>query len=175
MGHQKKNGREGKGSMTIGFILNGEDVVIRSDADRRLVDILRDSFHLMGAKRGCLCGMCGACLVIFNGAVVPACLVPVFRIHGGELITIEGFSQTDEYRDIVGGFSQAGVENCGYCDAGKILTAAALLEQNVRPSAGDILDAFKGIKCRCTNPESLIAGVSAAGEIRQRRLYGRTA
>ncbi|MFP3043029.1 2Fe-2S iron-sulfur cluster-binding protein [Treponema primitia] len=161
--------------MTLGFILNGEDVVVKADADRRLIDILRNHFKLLGAKEGCLSGSCGACSVIFNGKVVPSCLIPAFRIRGSEIITIEGFSQTDEYQDIKEGFSRSGVENCGYCDAGKILAVETLLEGNLRPTRDEILAAFKGIKCRCTEPDSLIEGVLATCDIRQRRLYGRSA
>ncbi|MDR2101559.1 MAG: aldehyde oxidoreductase [Treponema sp.] len=161
--------------MTIAFILNGEDVVIRTDANRRLIDILRGTFHLLGAKMGCLTGKCGACSVIFNGNVIQSCLIPAFQARGSEIITIEGFSQTDEYQDIVVGFSEAGVENCGYCDTGKILTTEALLGRNPRPGREAILAAFNGIKCRCTDPEALAAGVLAVADIRQRRLYGRSA
>jgi carbon-monoxide dehydrogenase small subunit len=160
--------------MTLGFILNGEDVVIKADADRRLIDILRNHFKLLRAKEGCLSGICGSCSVIFNGKTVPSCLIPVFRIRGSEIITIEGFSQTDEYQDIQEGFSRSGVENCGYCNAGKILAVETLIERNLRPSRDEILAAFKGIKCRCTEPESLIEGVLATCDIRQRRLYGRS-
>jgi carbon-monoxide dehydrogenase small subunit len=160
--------------MTLGFILNGEDVVVKTEANHRLIDILRNHFKLQGAKAGCLSGCCGACSVIFNGKVVPSCLIPAFRIRGSEIITIEGFSQNDEYQDILEGFIRAGVENCGYCDAGKILAVETLLERNLRPSREEILAAFNGIKCRCTEPDSLIEGVLAAVEIRQRRLYGRS-
>jgi carbon-monoxide dehydrogenase small subunit len=161
--------------MTLGFILNGEDVVVKADADRRLIDILRNHFKLLGAKAGCLSGVCGGCSVIFNGKVVPSCLIPAFRIRGSEIITIEGFSQTNEYQDIREGFSRSGVENCGYCDAGKILVVETLLGRNLRPTRDEILLAFRGIKCRCTEPDSLVAGVLATSEIRQRRLYGRSA
>jgi carbon-monoxide dehydrogenase small subunit len=159
--------------MTIGFILNGEDVVVRTEADRRLLDILRNNFKLSGAKLGCLGGKCGACLVILNGEVVPSCIIPAFRIRGSEVITIEGFAQTEEYRDILSGFSQAGVENCGFCDTGKIFAAETLLGKVSRPSREEILAGFEGISCRCTDPDSLTEGVLAAAEIRQRRLYGR--
>jgi carbon-monoxide dehydrogenase small subunit len=161
--------------MTLGFLLNGEDVVVKTDADRRLIDILRNHFKLLGAKQGCLNGVCGSCSIIFNSKVVPSCLIPAFRIRGSEIITIEGFSKYDEYQDIKEGFAQAGVVTCGYCDAGKILTVETLLGRNMRPTRDEILAAFKGIKCRCTEPESLIAGVLATADIRQRRLYGRSA
>lgn len=160
--------------MTIGFILNGEDVVVRTDAEKRLVDILRNTFGLLGTRAGCFTGNCGACSVILNGNVVQSCLIPALKIRNGEVITIEGFSQTDEYEDIVRGFSEAKVHNCGFCNTGKILAAEALLGRNPRPAAEEILHAFSGIKCRCTDPEELVRGVLAVSECRRRRLYGRS-
>ncbi|MDR3343153.1 MAG: aldehyde oxidoreductase, partial [Treponema sp.] len=103
----------------------------------------------------------------------PSCLVPAFRIRDREIITIEGFVQTDEYHDIMAGFAQAQVETCGYCDTAKILAAEALLDQAPRPTRQEILAAYRDVKCRCTEPESLVQGVLAAVDIRQRRLYGR--
>jgi carbon-monoxide dehydrogenase small subunit len=161
--------------MTIGFILNGEDVVVRSEADQRLIRILRDQFGLLGAKTGCLAGKCGACSVIFNGEVVKACLIPAFRIRGSEVITIEGFSQTDDYQDIVTGFLRTGLEPCEFCRTGKILTASTLLERYGRPSREQILADFSGIRCRCTDPEGLSDALVTAADIRRRRLYGRSA
>jgi aerobic carbon-monoxide dehydrogenase small subunit len=161
--------------MTISFILNGEDVVIRSDANVRLVDILRINFGLLETKAGCLTGKCGFCAVIFNGSVSHACMVPAFRLRGSEIITIEGFSQTDEYHDIMAGFAGAQLESCGYCTTSKILNAGALLERIKRPSRQEILQAFSGIKCRCTDPEKLVEGIERTVELRQRRLYGRSA
>jgi carbon-monoxide dehydrogenase small subunit len=161
--------------MTISFILNGEDVMIRSEANVRLIDILRVNFGLLGAKTGCLTGKCGFCAVLLNGKVNHACLVPAFRLRGSEIITIEGFSQTREYQDIKAGFAQAQMECCGYCETSKILHAEALLDRIKRPSRQEILYAFSGIKCRCTDPEKLIEGIEKTVEFRQRRLYGRSA
>jgi carbon-monoxide dehydrogenase small subunit len=160
--------------MTIGFILNGEDVVIHCEANMRLVDILRFNFGLLGAKAGCLSGKCGFCSVFFNGLVSYACLIPAFRLRGSEIITIEGLSLTDEYQDIVTGFTEAKLGSCGFCDNGLILNAAALLDKIKRPSRQEILHAFSGVKCRCTEPEKLAEGVEKAAEIRQRRVYGRS-
>jgi carbon-monoxide dehydrogenase small subunit len=161
--------------VTIGFILNGEDVVVRAEADTRLINILRGHFGLLGAKAGCLAGKCGACSVIFNGEVAKACLIPAFRIRESEVITIEGFSQTDEYQDIITGFLKTGLETCEFCLTGKVLSAEALLERKSRPRREDILAAFDGVRCRCTNPENLVEALTAIAEIRQRRLYGRSA
>ena len=158
--------------MTIGFILNGEDVTVESNPETRLIDILRGNFGLSGAKAGCYTGKCGACLAILNGDVVKSCLIPAFKIRGSEIITIEGFAQTDEYQDIARGFEEAELENCGYCETGKILTAETFLGRNKNPSKNEILSAFRGIKCRCTEPEELVNGVIAAFKCRKRRLYG---
>jgi carbon-monoxide dehydrogenase small subunit len=171
--------------MIVKFILNGDDVTIRTDANTRLIDILRNSFSLMGAKMGCLSGNCGVCFVLLNWKAVPSsssnwkavpsCTIPAFSLRNSEITTIEAFAQTDEYSDIIAGFAQARVEFCGFCDTGKIFATEALLAEKLRPSRAEILGAFSGIKCRCTEPESLVAGVLATAEIRQRRLYGRNA
>ena len=161
--------------MNIGFILNGEDVYIQSNAEVRLIDILRNTFNLAGTKAKCYSGFCGVCSVIFNGEVLKACLVPAFKIRGSEIITIEGFSLTDEYEDIVGAFAETGLETCGFCDTGKILTIEALFNRNPRPSRREILAGFHGARCRCTEPEELVQAVMAAAEHRTRRLYGTSA
>ena len=159
--------------MTIRFILNGEDMEITAEANQRLIDILREHFSLLSSKSGCLHGSCGVCSVIYNGAVSPSCMIPAFRLQGSEIVTLEGFSQQNEYRDITAGFTESGVDNCGYCDAGKILTTELLLGQSLEPSKEVFTAAFRGIRCRCTDEESLYRGVLAAGEVRQKRLYGR--
>lgn len=159
--------------MTIHFILNGEDIEINAEADQRLIGIIREHFGLTASKSGCLHGNCGACSVIFNGTVSPSCLIPAFRLQGSEIITLEGFSQQDEYLDIIAGFTETGVENCGYCDAGKILRTGLLLENSLQPAKEDFFTAFQGIQCRCTDIESLYQGVLAAGVIRKQRTHGR--
>jgi aerobic carbon-monoxide dehydrogenase small subunit len=158
--------------MTMTFILNGEDVTVDSDPETRLVDILRDSFNLLGTKNGCNIGVCGTCLIIFNGDVVKSCLIPALKIRGCEIITIEGFSQTIDYQDIIQGFSDTGFEDCGFCTTGRILATEALLGRNKAPSREEILLAFNGIRCRCTEPDLLVQGVLVASEYRRRRLYG---
>jgi carbon-monoxide dehydrogenase small subunit len=161
--------------MTINFILNGEDVSAQAEAGGRLIDILRKNFGLKGAKSNCHEGQCGSCTVIFNGQVSLACLIPAFKVTNSEIITIEGFSQTIEYQEITEGFKQADLFNCAYCLPAKILCTEALLDRIPNPQRNDILMGFKGIKCRCTIVEDLIKAIGIIADIRQRRLYGRSA
>ncbi|MDR2795329.1 MAG: 2Fe-2S iron-sulfur cluster binding domain-containing protein [Spirochaetaceae bacterium] len=155
--------------MTIAFILNGEDVTVDTEPDRRLIDILRSDFKLYGAKCGCLSGVCGACAVILNGSVSSACMVPAFRVRGSEVITIEGFSLTNDYNDIIRGFNLHDVENCGFCGAAKILLTETLLAEKELPQRDEILSAFNSVRCRCTLGQNLADAVIAAAKIRQRR------
>ena len=160
--------------MTVKFILNGEDVIFKGEPGVKLIEILRGEFGLFGAKPGCRSGQCGACTVILNGFVSPACLIPAFKIKECEIITIEGFSQTIEFQEIVKGFSDVHLGNCGYCEAGKILCTEALLDraQNMPLTKEEILMGFSGIKCRCTNTERLIRAVNLIAAERKRRLDG---
>jgi len=162
--------------MTVNFILNGEDVVFTGEAGVRLIDILRGNFSLFGAKQGCLSGQCGACAVIFNNLVSPACLIPAFKVQGSEIITIEGFSKSysAEYQEIISIFAEEHLGNCGYCESGKILCTEALLDRFPSPSTSQILAGFSGIKCRCTNIEKLIKAVNNIAQVRRRRTYGRS-
>jgi carbon-monoxide dehydrogenase small subunit len=100
-------------------------------------------------------------------------LIPAFKVKDNEVVTIEGFSQTIEYEEIISGFVIAHLGNCGYCESGKILCTEALLDRLPSPSKEEILMGFSGIKCRCTNSERLIKAVNITAGIRQKRLYGR--
>jgi carbon-monoxide dehydrogenase small subunit len=159
--------------MTVSFILNGEDVSVNARSYERLADTLRERFGLLGLKADCRRGVCGKCLVLLDGRLAPSCLLPVFRVRGHEVITIEGFTQTDEFGDINEGFREAAIELCGFCDSGKILATAALLERKARPTAKEILEEMASVPCRCTDPDAMVRAVQAAAEFRARRLYRR--
>jgi carbon-monoxide dehydrogenase small subunit len=159
--------------MTISFILNGEDVSAKIRSGDRLVDLLREAFGLVATKADCRKGSCGKCLVLMGGRLVPSCLVPAFRVRGKEVVTLEGYVQTDEYADVRRGIEEAGLETCGFCDSGTVLAIASLLEQRQRPTDAEILDFLAVIQCRCTDPEALLHAANAAGEARARRLYHR--
>jgi carbon-monoxide dehydrogenase small subunit len=99
--------------------------------------------------------------------------VPAFSVRGKEVVTIEGFAQTEDYRDIAEGFRSAGAESCGFCEAPKFLAASALLERTPRPSPRQILEHMSSVPCRCTDPEAIVKAVQAVSELRARRLYRR--
>ena len=135
--------------MKINFILNGEDVTVDTNADTKLIDILRNIFALRETKLGCGCGMCGGCSVFLNGALVNACLVPAFKVRNNEVITIEGFLQTGECHDIISAIEKTGFQTCGFCTASKILVIESLITKNYLPDEKEILAAFQGNRCRC--------------------------
>jgi carbon-monoxide dehydrogenase small subunit len=159
--------------MTISFILNGEDVSAQVRSVDRLSDILHDQFGLLGVKSDCRCGRCGRCLVFLDGRLVPSCIIPAFKARSREIITLEGFSQTEEYQDIFQAFRDAGVETCGFCEGAKIMAAAALLERKARPTSSEILEFMSAVPCRCTDPDSLVRAVTTAVDYKARRLYRR--
>lgn len=155
--------------MIVPFELNGNMVYIDSNPGERLVHILRQRFNLLGSKEGCLSGRCGSCMVLMNGNPIPSCIVPVFQVRNASITTIEAFSQTEDYRDIVQGFEAAGVSMCGFCNAGKIFIAHTILRLNARPGKEEIREMFSGNVCRCTSIDDLVDGVHQAGTIRRKR------
>ena len=159
--------------MRLDFILNGEDVSCQADAGERLSEILRENFSLLGVRGDCRSGQCGLCLIVLNGRTIPACLVPAFRVRGAEVVTIEGFEQTDEYSDLMEGFRRVGAEPCEFCRGAVMLAATALLEEYPRPEPREILEHLSAVFCRCHDPNALVRGVQAAAELRARRMYFR--
>ena len=155
--------------MIIPFELNGNMVYIDSNPGERLVHILRRRFNLLAAKEGCLSGRCGSCMVLLDGKPVPSCVVPVFQIRNSSIVTLEHFSTTPDYRDVMEGFANAGVSMCGFCNAGKIFIAHAIVSAETRMSKDEIKAMFAGNMCRCTNVDDLVAGVKNAIAIRRKR------
>lgn len=159
--------------MNTSFILNGDLVSIDTAPEVLLVDILRDQFGLMGTRPGCTQGYCGTCSILLNGRLTPSCMVPAFRATGSEIITIEGFMQTQEFLDIEKGFEQTGMTPCRYCVSSKILATQALLLENRSPQEEDIRQTVFSVWCRCTSYTSFADGIRASSQIRRRRLHGR--
>ena len=136
--------------MTIHVTLNGVPRIIEAPGERRLVDLLREDLHMTGTKEGCGIGECGACTVILNGDAVHACLTAAGELDGGELITIEGLENNGELDALQKAFMKNSASQCGFCTAGMILSAKALLMKNPHPTDEELKMAMAGNICRCT-------------------------
>ena len=127
-----------------------------------LADVLRDELGLTGTKKGCDKGECGACTVIVDGEAILSCLVLAIQMQGKRILTIEGLSQEGRLDALQDAFVQYGAIQCGYCTAGMIMTASALLSKNSRPSEEEIKKALSGNLCRCTGYVKIIEAVKKA-------------
>jgi len=128
--------------------INGKSQTVDVDADTPLLWVLRDHFGLVGTKFGCGIAQCGACTVHMNGTAVRACSLPVSAIKTAAITTIEGLSVNGDH-PLQLAWNEVDVPQCGYCQAGQIMTAAALLKRKPHPTETEIEDAMQGNICRC--------------------------
>ena len=144
--------------LKIEFILNGKKVSVYTEGNRRLIDLLREDFHLTGTKEGCSIGECGACTVIVNNKAVNSCLVLAGQVDGAEVLTIEGLA-VDGLHKLQKSFLKSGAVQCGFCTPGMIMSAYALILENENPSVEEIKEAIAGNLCRCTGYKQIIKAV----------------
>ena len=128
--------------------INGKQQKVDVAADTPLLWVLRDHLGLVGTKYGCGIAMCGACTVHMNGNAVRSCMLPVSAISSAKITTIEGLSKEGDH-PVQKAWDEVDVPQCGYCQAGQIMTAAALLKTNPKPTLKQIDDAMHGNICRC--------------------------
>lgn len=129
--------------------VNGADAQVDAPDDMPLLWALRDLMGLTGSKYGCGIGQCGACTVHLNGAPVRSCLLPVGQVSGQAITTIEGLADGDALHALQQAWMEKDVAQCGYCQSGQIMSAAALLQSNPEPTDADIDAAMAGNYCRC--------------------------
>ena len=150
----------------MNITLNGETHEIPADwADERLLFVLREHFGLVGAKFGCGVGLCGACTVIIDGAAVRSCLMTAADAAGMAVRTIEGLSRGDVLHPVQQAWLSLSVPQCGYCQAGQIMSAVALLDAGPAPDDSAIEAAMDGNLCRCGTYGRIRAAIRHAGEI----------
>jgi isoquinoline 1-oxidoreductase alpha subunit len=128
--------------------INGKKSSVDVAADTPLLWVLRDHLRLLGTKFGCGIGQCGACTVLFNGTAVRSCLMPVSSLSGAQITTIEGLSENGDH-PLQLAWDEVDVPQCGYCQAGQIMTAAALLKKSPKPTQQEVENALNGNLCRC--------------------------
>lgn len=128
--------------------INGKEYKADVAADTPLLWVLRDHLGLVGTKYGCGIAQCGACTVLLDGNVVRACVMPVSSVKSSKVTTIEGLSANGDH-PLQRAWDEVDVPQCGYCQAGQIMTAAALLKRKPKPTMQEIDDAMNGNLCRC--------------------------
>lgn len=152
-----------KSKSNIRFTVNGESKTVSLVEDMPLLWVLRDTLGFHGTKFGCGIGQCGACTVHLNGSPTRSCITPISAVSGQDIVTIEGFARNVNH-PIQKAWIELDVPQCGYCQAGQILTAAALLEQQPQPSDADIDQAMSGNICRCGTYPNIRAAIHLAAE-----------
>lgn len=148
----------------IKFVLNNKEVCYKGNASDRLLDVLRDEYHLTGVKCGCKEGECGACAVIMDGLLVNSCMVAMGRVDGASIMTIEGYRETERFSVIEKAFGELSAVQCGFCIPGMVLAAEALLSKNPNPTEEEIREGISGNLCRCTGYNALVKAISIAAK-----------
>src|SRR5689334_9077866 len=133
---------------TFKLSVNGTTQTIEAEPNMPLLWVLRDLLNLTGTKFGCGVGLCGACIVLMDGEAVRSCLLPLSAVQDKPITTIEGLASDGEHKIQRAWIAEA-VSQCGYCQPGKILNTAALLNKNPHPSDAEIDAAFENHLCRC--------------------------
>jgi aerobic-type carbon monoxide dehydrogenase small subunit (CoxS/CutS family) len=145
--------------------LNGKDTEVDVDGDMPLLWVLRDTLGLTGTKFGCGKSLCGACTVHLDGAPIRSCITPVSGASGRKVTTIEGLS-SDSSHPVQKAWIELDVPQCGYCQSGQIMSAAALLAQTPQPTDAEI-DAFmSGNICRCGTYQRIRAAIHRAAQLK---------
>ncbi|HJV61547.1 MAG TPA: (2Fe-2S)-binding protein [Albitalea sp.] len=153
--------------MAITMKVNGKTVNVKAEPDTPLLWVIREEVGLTGTKFGCGAGLCGACTVRLDGVAVRACQTPVSAVAGKSVTTVESLSPNNSH-PLQKAWIAHDVPQCGYCQSGQLMSAAALLDKNKNPSDADIDQAMSGNLCRCgTYPRIRAAIKTAAAEMRK--------
>jgi aerobic-type carbon monoxide dehydrogenase small subunit (CoxS/CutS family) len=149
---------------TISFTLNGEPRTVEVPEDMPILWAIRDVVGLTGTKFGCGIAQCGACTVLMDGEAIRSCIIPVRSAEGKSITTIEGLS-SDRSHPVQRAWIEEDVPQCGYCQSGQIMSAAALLAENPNPTDDEISAAMRGNICRCGAYMRIRRAVHRAAEI----------
>src|SRR5262245_28376573 len=150
----------------IALTVNGRDVALEVPAHALLLDVLRDRLDLKGAKRSCDLQVCGACTVLIDGAPVSACTYLAVEADGRDVLTIEGLGTPESFHPLQTAFIEHGALQCGFCTAGMLLTAKALLDEQPNPTEADVLHYLRGSLCRCTGYRKIVDAILACAAAR---------
>ncbi|MBX5454372.1 MAG: (2Fe-2S)-binding protein [Acidobacteriia bacterium] len=151
----------------VRMIVNGDPVEAEVAPRQHLADFLRETLGLTGTHIGCEHGICGACSVRLDGAVIRGCLIFAVQADGARVETIEGVSDSGEIADLQAAFAARNALQCGYCTPGMLLTAQELLMQSAAPDREAIREYLSGNYCRCTGYQAIIDAVEATAKARR--------
>jgi len=146
------------------FTLNGTDTNVDVPADMPLLWVLRETLGLTGTKYGCGIAQCGSCMVHLDGKKAFSCITPISAVAGRRVTTIEGLAQGEDLHPVQRAWLEIDVPQCGYCQSGQIMAAAALLAENPAPSDADIDEAMSGNLCRCGTYNRIRAAIHTAAQ-----------
>ncbi len=151
-------------SKTVTVEVNGVEYERDVDARRLLIHFLRDDLDLTGSHIGCDTGNCGACSVIYDGALVKSCMLLAVQADGAKIETVEGLAEEGELTDLQQAFSAHHALQCGYCTPGMLMSATALLRVHPRPSEEQARKAIQGNICRCTGYVNIVEAITSVGD-----------
>jgi carbon-monoxide dehydrogenase small subunit len=154
------------GAVSVSLVVNGEPVTAAVSPRTHLADFVRDELGLTGTHIGCEHGVCGACTIRLDGAVVRGCLVLAVQADGATVETIEGVSDAGEIADLQRAFEERNALQCGYCTPGVLLSAQELLRADENPSREAIREYLSGNYCRCTGYHAIVDAVAATAAAR---------
>lgn len=146
---------------TYNLKVNDKLHTVEVESDTPLLWVLRDHINLVGTKFGCGIAQCGACTVHIDGVATRSCVTTVSRLQNSEIVTIEGLSEMGDH-PVQEAWKEIDVPQCGYCQAGQIMTASAFLESNPNPNKSEIRSAMQGNLCRCASYNSIEKAIEVA-------------
>ena len=153
--------------MTSVLSINGQKRTVDADPEKPLLWVIREDLDMPGTKFGCGMGLCGACTVIINGVATRSCITPISRAVGKDIITIEHVATTPTGKSVSDAWVQLDVPQCGYCQAGQIMSASALLAKNPKPTTEQIDSAMSGNICRCSTYLRIRKAIRVAAGLEQ--------
>ena len=150
--------------MTVSLTVNGARHTSAASPGTPLLYVLRNDLALNSAKYGCGVGLCGACTVLIDGQPIRSCIYPVSNAAQGKITTLEGLGSTDKLHVLQKAFIEEQAAQCGYCIAGMIMSAKALLDRVPNPSEGQIREAMAGNLCRCGTHTRILSAIARAAK-----------
>ena len=148
----------------IRFTVNGKASNVDTEANRPLLEVLREDLGLTGTKYGCGEGQCGACTVLVDGRPTLSCITPARAVQDHKVVTIEGLARNGALHPVQQAFVDEGAAQCGYCTPGMILQTVALIEAHPKPTDAQVVEGLNGHLCRCNDYHRILAAVRRAAE-----------